>query len=112
MHLARGIAGNVTLKHLELMDNGIDMTGEDRDNCVATLGVFQSSLMTNKTFVRLNLKGNMIGEEGGAAVLALYTARKDAALPTLNIRVTHRLSGATYEAIDKKTSWSVGGVCV
>lgn len=49
--VARVIAGNVShIKTLELMDNGIDMAGgEDSDNCVATLGVFQSSLMTNKT---------------------------------------------------------------
>ena len=42
-------------------------------------------------------------------MLALHEARKAAKLPTLNVRVSHRMAKEVFDAIGKLTSWGGAG---
>ena len=57
----------------------------------------------------IDLFENDIGDIGGQAVLDFYTARKDAGLPTINIRVAPRMRAELYDSIAKGTKWVSGG---
>lgn len=109
VHLARGLADNVTLKSIALQDNGVDLFEKEGMNCLEAFQIMADVLDHNDTFTKLDLLGNVIGDEGGLAVLALYAARADRGLPTLNIRVSHRMSRAIFEDIGKKTKWADAG---
>lgn len=108
LHLARGLSENVTLKLLSLQDNGID-TFEKEVNCLDAFKAMGEVLAKNDTLSQLDLLGNVIGDAGGAAVLALYEQRKAQKLPALNIRVSHRMSKALFDSIAKATKWGSGG---
>jgi hypothetical protein len=62
----------------------------------------------NDTLSKLDLLGNVIGDAGGSAVLALYEQRKLQKLPAINVRVSHRMSKALFDSIAKVTKWGSG----
>lgn len=101
-----GIASSKALKRLELRNNHVDSYAPVGENCLALFEEMEALLANNITFAYLDLSDNYIGEEGGQAVLALYAARKEAGLSTVNIKVDARMRAETYAAIAKGTKWA------
>eukprot|EP00040_Diaphanoeca_grandis_P021304 m.113478 g.113478 ORF g.113478 m.113478 type:complete len:358 (+) comp28274_c0_seq1:162-1235(+) len=107
-HLVRGLASNQTLQRLELQDNAIDIYATSGDDCVSAIEALERHTGFNVTFAYLDLSENIIGDEGGKAVLDLYERRKEAGLTGINILVSPRMRSELFSSINKATKWVAG----
>merc|ERR1712216_386530 len=109
VHLFRALACNRSLVRLEMRNNGVDTYSTVGDDCVSAIEAFKKNCSTNVTFAYLDLRENVIGDEGGKTVLNLYERRKEAGLTTINIKVSERMRSEIYNDIAKGTKWVDGG---
>lgn len=87
---------------LHLADNGIDnMSRPEKSVLFTCLGSIAQLIMHSKCLQEIDLEDNFIGELGGEHLVDALQVRKEAGLPDVKLRTTHRIAAETLATIIK-----------
>jgi Ran GTPase-activating protein (RanGAP) involved in mRNA processing and transport len=103
--IAKALSSNLTLKILNLSANHItDRDSTAMSGTLTPMALLCAALATeNNGLIKLDLRGNHIGEKGGENLLDMMKARKSLAsskrAEPLEVEVTERMSAELFEKL-------------